>query len=125
MCAWPAAAARIPMTLSVLVPIGLVGLLALAYGAYLISWVLRQDEGNERMKEIAKAIQEGASAYLNRQYTIIAGIGVVVAILLFVLQGLAISWGVGAKTALLFLLGAVLSGAAGYVGMNISVRANL
>ena len=55
------------MTLSVLVPIGLVGVVALLYGVYLISWVLRQPEGNERMREIARAVQEGASAYLNRQ----------------------------------------------------------
>src|SRR5437660_5505307 len=113
------------MTLNVLVPIGLAGVLALLYGGFLIYWVLRQAEGNERMREIARAVQEGAKAYLNRQYAIIAAIGVVVAVLLFVLQGLAIGWQIGAKTALLFAIGAVLSGAAGYVGMNISVRANL
>jgi K(+)-stimulated pyrophosphate-energized sodium pump len=105
------------MTINVLVPIGLAGVLALLYAIYLITWVLRQRDGNERMREIALAIQEGAQAYLNRQYTIIAGIGVLIAILL----GFALSW----KTAALFLLGAVLSGAAGYVGMNISVRANV
>ncbi|HET9050543.1 MAG TPA: sodium-translocating pyrophosphatase [Candidatus Dormibacteraeota bacterium] len=113
------------MTLNVLVPIGLVGGVALLYGIYLISWVLKQPEGNDRMREIARAVQEGASAYLNRQYTIIAGIGVVIAVLLFVLQGLALGWSVGAKTSVLFVLGAVLSAAAGYVGMNISVRSNL
>src|SRR5437588_7911862 len=113
------------MTLNVLVPIGLAGVLALIYGGYLIFWVLRQPEGNERMKEIARAIQEGAQAYLNRQYAIIAGIGAVIAVLLLVLQGLAIGWEIGLKTAVLFVIGAVLSGAAGYVGMNISVRANL
>ncbi|HEV7677144.1 MAG TPA: sodium/proton-translocating pyrophosphatase, partial [Candidatus Dormibacteraeota bacterium] len=105
------------MTINVLVPIGLAGVLALIYAAYLISWVLRQDEGNDRMREIALAIQEGAQAYLNRQYSIIAGIGALIAILL----GFMLSW----KTAVLFVIGAVLSGAAGYVGMNISVRANL
>jgi len=105
------------MTINVLVPIGLAGVLALLYAGYLITWVLRQDEGNDRMREIARAIQEGAQAYLNRQYTIIAGIGVLIAILL----GFALSW----KTAVLFVMGAVLSAAAGYVGMNISVRANL
>src|SRR5262249_23941631 len=63
---------EVRMTLSVLVPIGLVGVVALLYGVYLISWVLRQPEGNERMRVIARAVQEGASAYLNRQYAIIA-----------------------------------------------------
>ncbi|GAC1345646.1 MAG: sodium-translocating pyrophosphatase [Candidatus Dormibacteria bacterium] len=105
------------MDLKVLVPIGLAGGLALLYGVYLVFWVLRQPEGNDRMKEIALAIQEGAQAYLNRQYTIIAGIGLVIAIFL----GVAL----GYKTGILFVLGAVLSGAAGYLGMNISVRANL
>ncbi len=105
------------MTLNVLVPIALAGGLALLYAVYLIFWVLRQPEGNERMREIAQAIQEGAQAYLNRQYTIIAGIGAVIAVFLGVALGI--------KTAVLFVLGAVLSGAAGYVGMNISVRSNL
>ncbi|HEY0411183.1 MAG TPA: sodium/proton-translocating pyrophosphatase, partial [Candidatus Dormibacteraeota bacterium] len=105
------------MTVNVLVPIALAGGLALLYAIYLIFWVLKQPQGNERMREIAQAIQEGAQAYLNRQYTIIAGIGAVIAVFL----GLAL----GVKTAVLFVLGAVLSGAAGYVGMNISVRSNL
>src|SRR5579864_5980566 len=101
----------------ILLPIGFAGVLALAYAVYLIRWVLRQPEGNERMREIAKAIQEGAQAYLNRQYTIITGIGVLIAIFLTI----ALGW----RTGVLFVLGAVLSGAAGYVGMNISVRANV
>ena len=105
------------MTINVLVPIGFAGVLALAYAVYLIRWVLRQPEGNERMREIAKAIQEGAQAYLNRQYTIITGIGVLIAIFLTI----ALGW----RTGVLFVLGAVLSGAAGYAGMNISVRSNL
>jgi K(+)-stimulated pyrophosphate-energized sodium pump len=105
------------MTLNVLVPIALSGGLALLFAVYLIFWVLRQPEGNERMREIAQAIQEGAQAYLNRQYTIIAGIGAVIAVFL----AIALGW----KTGVLFVLGAVLSGAAGYVGMNISVRSNL
>jgi K(+)-stimulated pyrophosphate-energized sodium pump len=105
------------MTLNVLVPIGLAGGLALLYAVYLIYWVLRQPEGDDRMRQIAQAIQEGASAYLNRQYTIIAGIGAVIAVFLTITLG----W----KTGVLFVLGAVLSGAAGYVGMNISVRSNL
>ena len=113
------------MTLNVLVPIALCGGLALLFGIYLISWVLRQPEGNERMQSVARAIQEGAQAYLNRQYTIIAGIGVVVAILLGVMQSIAISPQTGIKTSVCFVIGAVLSGAAGYVGMNISVRANM
>jgi K(+)-stimulated pyrophosphate-energized sodium pump len=105
------------MTINVLVPIGLAGVLALIYAVYLINWVLRQNEGNARMREIAKAIQEGAQAYLNRQYTIIAGIGVLIAILLTA----ALSW----RTGVLFVIGAVLSASAGYIGMNISVRANV
>ena len=113
------------MTLSVLWPIAAAGAAALLYGAYLIRWVLSRPEGNERMKEIAKAIQEGAQAYLNRQYTIIAIIGVVVAVLLSVVQGIALGTNTGIKTGVLFVIGAVLSGAAGYIGMNISVRSNL
>ena len=105
------------MTLNVLVPIACAGGLALLYAVYLIYWALRQPEGNERMRSIAQAIQEGASAYLNRQYSIIAGIGVVIAIFLAITLGI--------KTGVLFVIGAVLSGAAGYVGMNISVRSNL
>jgi K(+)-stimulated pyrophosphate-energized sodium pump len=102
---------------AVLLPIGAAGVLALLFAIYLIFWVLRQPEGNDRMKEIAKAIQEGAQAYLNRQYTIIAGIGAVI----FLFLTFTLGW----KTGVLFLIGAVLSGAAGYVGMNISVRSNL
>jgi K(+)-stimulated pyrophosphate-energized sodium pump len=102
---------------AVLLPIGAAGLLALLFAVYLIFWVLRQPQGNDRMREIAKAIQEGAQAYLNRQYTIIAGIGAVI----FVFLTFTLGW----KTGVLFLIGAVLSGAAGYVGMNISVRSNL
>ena len=105
------------LNLVVLLPIGASGLLALAYAVVLIVWTLRQPEGNDRMKEIAQAIQEGASAYLNRQYTIIAGIGAAI----FVFLSFTLGW----KTGVLFVMGAVLSGAAGYVGMNISVRANL
>ncbi len=102
---------------AVLLPIGAAGVLALLFAVYLIFWVLRQPEGNDRMKEIAKAIQEGAQAYLNRQYTIIAGIGAII----FLFLTFTLGW----KTGVLFLIGAVLSGAAGYVGMNISVRSNL
>src|SRR5881628_3822188 len=93
------------------------GLAAVAFAVVLILLVLRLPTGNDRMREIAAAIQEGASAYLNRQYTVIAIIGVVIAIVI----GVAIDW----TTAALYIVGAVLSAAAGYVGMNISVRANL
>src|SRR5881397_853555 len=93
------------------------GAAAVIFAIALIFVVLRQPPGNARMQEIAAAIQEGASAYLNRQYTVIAIIGVVIAVVI----GIAIGW----RTAALYVVGAVLSAAAGYVGMNISVRANL
>jgi len=90
---------------------------AIAYGAYLAVWIMKQNDGNPRMREIAAAIQEGAKAYLNRQYKTIA----VVAIVVF-----AILWGtLGAATAVGFLIGAFASAVAGYIGMNVSVRANV
>ncbi|MCG8325548.1 MAG: sodium-translocating pyrophosphatase, partial [Thiotrichales bacterium] len=95
----------------------LCGVLAIVYGAWSIRWILAQPQGNERMIEIATAVQQGASAYLNRQYSTISIVGVV----LFIALGIALDW----YTAIGFLIGAVFSGAAGYIGMNISVRSNL
>ena len=93
------------------------GAVAVLFAVLLTAVVLREPPGNARMVQIASAIQEGASAYLNRQYTVIAVIGIVVALII----GLTLGW----VTALLYLVGAACSAAAGYVGMNVSVRANV
>ena len=93
------------------------GALALVYGAITARTVLAANSGTDQMRQIAAAIQEGARAYLNRQYTTIAMVGIVIAVILAFTLGMYVAIG--------FIIGSVLSGAAGYVGMNVSVRANV
>jgi len=91
---------------------------ALVYGLLSVSWIIKQPTGNDRMREISSAIQEGANAYLNRQYTTIGIVGVVLFVIIWLSP-------IGALTAYGFAIGALLSAATGYIGMNISVRANV
>ncbi|PSC06427.1 sodium-translocating pyrophosphatase [Alsobacter soli] len=93
------------------------GLLSVAYGVWAVADVNRRDAGTQRMQEIAAAIREGAQAYLKRQYTTIGIVGVVLFVVL--------AWLLGVTVAIGFAIGAILSGAAGFIGMNVSVRANV
>jgi len=103
--------------MEILLAVIVCGLLSIVYAAWATQSVINADQGNDRMKEIAGYIREGASAYLNRQYTTIAIVGVVVFALVWIL--------LSATAAIGFLIGAVLSGVAGFIGMHVSVRANV
>ncbi|MEJ2274343.1 MAG: sodium/proton-translocating pyrophosphatase, partial [Woeseiaceae bacterium] len=93
------------------------GILAVLFGVFSSQWILKQPAGSDRMQQIAAAIQEGAKAYMNRQYMTIGLVGVVLTIVL----GIALGWSI----AIGFVIGAVFSALAGYIGMYVSVRANV
>src|SRR6202043_3784097 len=95
----------------------LCGLLAIVYGIWAIWSVMQADPGSAKMQEISAAVREGAQAYLKRQYTTIAIVGLVI----FLIVGYFLGW----LVAVGFAIGAVLSGSAGFIGMNVSVRANV
>jgi len=101
------------------------GAIAVIYGVLLIRWLLALPAGDEKMREVAGAVQEGARAYLGRQYRTIAMVGVVVFLIIGVALGLKQGWGLGWETGVGFLVGASLSAAAGYIGMMVSVRVNV
>src|SRR3569833_2297203 len=103
--------------MSALWVIVLCGLLSIVYAVWATSSVLKADAGNARMQEIAAAVREGAQAYLRRQYSTIGIVGVVIFVLLAIFLGIPVAIG--------FAIGAILSGAAGFIGMNVSVRANV
>src|ERR1700747_1443088 len=93
------------------------GLLSIAYGVWATISVLNADAGSPKMQEISAAVREGAQAYLKRQYTTIGAVGIVI----FIIVGFLLGW----LVAVGFAIGAVLSGSTGFIGMNISVRANV
>lgn len=93
------------------------GILTVLYGLWLVAWINKQAKGDAKMIEISEAIQQGAKAYLNRQYRTVA----IVAVIVFALLGFLLNWTIAAG----FILGAILSGICGYIGMNVSVRANV
>jgi len=105
------------ITDSLLYSAPLAGIIGLIFALYLVLYILKLDPGTEKMKAIASAIQEGAMAYLNRQYKTVAVIAVILTVV--------IAWAINIDTAIAFVLGAIMSAAAGYLGMNISVRANV
>src|SRR3989344_4970563 len=90
--------------------------IAVLYSGYIMYWLKKQPSGNEKMQAISKAIQEGSSAYLNRQYKTVAIVAAALLLIIFVT--------LGASTAIGFLIGAVTSAVAGYIGMNVAVRSN-